>query len=33
MTRCPDEYGKKWKIGRQTKPEWKKQEAQEEKEK
>ena len=20
MTRCPDECGKKWKIGRQTKP-------------
>jgi len=24
MTRCPDECGKKWKTGRQTKPRWKK---------
>ena len=24
MIRCPDEYGKKWKTGRQTKPGWKK---------
>ena len=24
MTRCPDECGKKWKTGRQTKPGWKK---------
>ena len=24
--RCPDKCGKKWKTGRQTKPEWKKQE-------
>ena len=31
MTRCPDEYGKKWKAGRQTKPGWKKQEEREEK--
>jgi len=36
MTRCLEECGKKWRIGRQTKPGWKKQEAQrkrEEKEK
>ena len=26
MMRCSDECGKKWKTGRQTKPEWKKQE-------
>ena len=32
MTRCPDECGKKWKTGRQTKPGWKKQEEREEKE-
>ena len=32
MTRCPDECGKKWKTGRQTKPRWKKQEEREEKE-
>jgi len=25
ITRCPDECGKKWKTGRQTKPGWKKQ--------
>ena len=31
MTRCPDECGKKWRIGRQTKPGWKKQEEREEK--
>jgi len=31
MTRCPDEYGKKWKTGRQTKPGWKKQQEKEEK--
>ena len=31
MTRCPDECGKKWKTGRQTKPGWKKQEEREEK--
>jgi len=31
MTRCPDECGKKWKIGGQTKPEWKKQQEKEEK--
>ena len=31
MTRCPDECGKKWRIGKQTKPEWKKQKEQEEK--
>jgi len=31
MTRCPDECGKKWKTGRQTKPGWKKQEEKEEK--
>ena len=24
ITRCPDECGKKWRTGRQTKPEWKK---------
>ena len=29
MTRCPDECGKKWKTGRQTKPGWKKQEERE----
>jgi len=27
MTRCPEECGKKWRIERQTKPGWKKQEA------
>jgi len=32
MMRCPDECGKKWRIGRQTKPGWKKQEEREEKE-
>ena len=26
MTRCPDECGKKWRTGKQTKPGWKKQE-------
>jgi len=31
MTRCPNEYGKKWKIGRQTKLGCKKQEEKEEK--
>ena len=31
MTRCPDECGKKWRVGKQTKPGWKKQEEQEEK--
>ena len=31
MTRCPDECGKKWKAGKQTKLEWKKQEEKEEK--
>ena len=31
MTRCPEECGKKWKTGRQMKPEWKKQEEREEK--
>ena len=31
MTRCPEECGKKWKTGRQTKPGWKKQEEREEK--
>ena len=31
MMRCPDECGKKWKTGRQMKPEWKKQEEREEK--
>ena len=30
MTRCPDECGKKWKTGRQTKPGWKKQEERQE---
>ena len=25
MTRCPEECGKKWRTGKQTKPEWKKQ--------
>ena len=28
MTRCPDECGKKWRVGKQTKPGWKKQEEQ-----
>ena len=32
MTRCPDECGKKWRTGRQTKLGWKKQEEREEKE-
>ena len=31
MTRCPKECGKKWRVGKQTKPGWKKQEEQEEK--
>ena len=31
MTRCPDECGKKWRVGKQMKPEWKKQEKKEEK--
>ena len=31
MTRCLDKCGKKWKTGRQIKPEWKKQEEREEK--
>ena len=33
MMRCPNECGKKWRIGKWTKPEWKKQEEQEEKKK
>ena len=33
MIRCPDECGKKWRIRRQMKPGWKKQEEREEKEK
>ena len=33
MMRCPNECGKKWRVGKQTKPEWKKQEEQEEKKK
>ena len=31
MTRCPDECGKKWRTGKQTKPGWKKQEEKEKK--
>ena len=31
MTRCPEECGKKWKAGKQTKPGWKKQEEKEKK--
>jgi len=31
MTRCSDECGKKWRVGKQTKPGWKKQEEKEEK--
>ena len=31
MMRCPEECGKKWRVGKQTKPGWKKQEEQEEK--
>ena len=31
MTRCSDVCGKKWKVGKQTKPGWKKQEEKEEK--
>ena len=31
MARCPDKCGKKWRVGKQTKPGWKKQEEQEEK--
>ena len=31
MMRCPEECGKKWKAGKQTKPGWKKQEEKEEK--
>jgi len=30
ITRCPDECGKKWRVGKQMKPGWKKQEEQEE---
>ena len=33
MIRCPDECGKKWRVGKQTKPEWKKQEEKEKKKK
>ena len=33
MMRCPEECGKKWRVGKQTKPGWKKQEEQEEKKK
>jgi len=33
MMRCPDEYGKKWRTGRQTKPGWKKQEEKKKKKK
>ena len=32
MMRCPDECGKKWRTGRQTKQGWKKQKEREEKE-
>ena len=32
ITRCPEEYGKKWRIGRQMKPGWKKQETKEKRE-
>ena len=31
MTRCPEECGKKWRVGKQMKPGWKKQKEQEEK--
>ena len=31
MTRYPDECGKKWRVGKQMKPGWKKQEEQEKK--
>ena len=31
IMRCPDECGKKWKVGKQMKPGWKKQEEKEEK--
>ena len=31
IMRCPDECRKKWRVGRQMKPGWKKQEEQEEK--
>ena len=31
MTRCPDEYEKKWRVGKQMKPGWKKQEEKKEK--
>ena len=31
MTRCPDECGKKWRVGKQTKPRWKKQKEKEKK--
>jgi len=33
MMRCPDECGKKWRVEKQTKPGWKKQEEKEEKKK
>jgi len=31
MTRCPEKYRKKWRMERQTKPEWQKQKEKEEK--
>jgi len=31
MMKCPDKCGKKWRVGKQTKPGWKKQEEKEEK--
>ena len=31
MTRCPDKCGRKWRVGKQTKPGWKKQKEKEEK--
>ena len=33
MTRCPDKCGRKWRVGKQTKPGWKKQKEKKEKKK
>ena len=33
ITRCPDECRKKWRVGKQTKPGWKKQKEKKEKKK
>ena len=33
MTRCSDKYRRKWRVGKQMKPEWKKQKEKKEKKK